>query len=90
MGLTVRQFLELWSDNISVRVLQIPIQKISKGDRSLIHRQTDFVNTLLNSGANYLDFQVVNLQMDFDLICVTCKANDEQAAKTINAHLYGK
>lgn len=87
--MTVREFLKLWADNIDVKVYQIPISKIDKSS-ALVCRQTADVATLLDSNQNYLDFDIENLQMDDDLLCVVCKASDEQSEKIVDAHLSGK
>ena len=85
--MTVREFLKLWADNIDVKVYQVPIKEIDRSS-ALVCRQIADVATLLDSNQNYLDFNIVNLQMDDDLPCVVCKADDEQSKKTIGAHLY--
>ncbi len=83
--MTVREFLSLWVDNISVKIYQVPIKEIDKCS-DLVHRQTATVDIMINSNQNFLDFNIENLQMDDDLIVVVCKANSEQAAKTIHAY----
>lgn len=83
--MTVRQFLALWVDNISVRVYQEPIIEIDKYE-DLVHRQTGSVDVLLNSNQNYLDFKIVNLQDDDGLVIVVCKANEEQERKIVESH----
>lgn len=87
--MTVREFLKLWVDNIDVRVYQFPIKKIDRSS-ALVCRQTADVATLLNSNQNYLDFNIENLQMNDDLLCVVCKANDEQSKKIIDSYLSGR
>lgn len=87
--MTVREFLKLWVDNIDVRVYQFPIKKIDRSS-ALVCRQTADVDTLLNSNQNYLDFNIENLQMNDDLLCVVCKANDEQSKKIIDSYLSGR
>lgn len=87
--MTVREFLKLWVDNIDVRIYQFPIKKIDRSS-ALVCRQTADVATLLNSNQNYLDFNIENLQMNDDLLCVVCKANDEQSKKIIDSYLSGR
>ena len=83
--MTVREFLNLWADNIGVRIYQVPIKEIDKSS-ALVCRQTADVATLLESNQNFLDFNIENLQMDYDLLCVVCNASDEQAQKIISAY----
>lgn len=87
--MTVREFLKLWADNVTIKVYQRPIWKIDKNS-SLVHRQTANIDTMINSNQNFLDFEIENLQMDQDLIIVVCKANKEQEEKTIAAYNSGK
>lgn len=83
--MTVREFLKLWVDNITIKVYQRPIWKIDHNS-NCVHRQTADINTMINSNQNYLDFEIDNLQMDQDLIIVVCKANKEQEERTIRAY----
>ena len=75
--MTVREFMAMWVDDISIKVYQRPIKEIDKCD-ALIHRQTGSIDVLINSNQNYLDFEVEYLMQDDDLIIVVCKANKEQ------------
>ena len=70
----VREFMELWIDDISIKVYQEPIKQIDKSGE-LVLRQ---------SGS--LDVLIVNLQYDDGRIIIVCKANKEQEQKTINAY----
>lgn len=81
----VREFMELWVDNVDLKVYQEPIKQIDKNVR-LVLRQIGSVNVLLDSNQNYLDFDIVNLQYDDGFIIVVCRANKEQEQKTINAY----
>ena len=72
----VREFLELWADDISIKIYQEPIKQIDKNEE-LVCRQVGSINTLINSNQNYLDFDIVNLQYDNGLIIIVCKANKE-------------
>jgi len=83
--MTVREFMSLWVDDVSMVVYQIPIKEIDK-NTSLVRRQSGNVDVLINSNQNYLDFEIVNLQDDNGRIVITCKANKEQARKTIEAY----
>lgn len=85
----VKEFLSLWADNPSIKIMQMPIKKIDKGS-SPVHRQTALVSELLESNQNYLGFEIAYFLMDNDLLIVVCEANKEQERKTINAYLYGK
>jgi hypothetical protein len=85
----VKEYLALWADNPSIKIMQMPIKKIDKSSDP-VHRQTALVSELLESNQNYLDFEIVYFLMDDDLLIVVCKANEEQERKTINAYLYGK
>lgn len=86
--MTVREFLRLWTDNVTIKVYQIPIWKIDKNPSS-VHRQTADIDTMINSNQNFLDFEIENLQMDQNLIIVVCKANEEQEKWTIAAYNNG-
>ena len=86
--MTVREFMALWVDNVSIRVYQEPIKEIDIYP-DLVCRQTGSVDILINSNQNYLDFEIVNLQYDDGLIIVVCKANEEQKQRIINSHKYG-
>ena len=81
--MTVRQFMALWVDNISMRIYQTPILEIDKYP-DLVHRQTGSIDILINSNQNYLDFEIDNLQNDDGLIVVVCKPNAEQAQRIID------
>lgn len=81
----VREFMELWADDISIKVYQEPIKQIDKRG-GLVCRQVGSINVLINSNQNYLDFDIVNLQYDDGLIIIVCKANKEQEQRTINAY----
>lgn len=83
--MTVREFLKLWADNVTIKVYQRSIQKIDKNPFP-VHRQTADVDTMINSNQNFLDFEIENLQMDQDLIIVVCKANEDQEKRTIAAY----
>lgn len=83
--MTVREFMSLWVDDVSIVVYQIPIKEIDK-NTNLVRRQSGSVDVLINSNQNYLDFEIVNLQDDNGRIVITCKANKEQARKTIEAY----
>ena len=81
----VREFMELWADDITIKVYQEPIKQIDKSG-GLVCRQVGSINVLINSNQNYLDFDIVNLQYDGGLIIIVCKANKEQEQRTINAY----
>lgn len=83
--MTVREFMEVWADNISIKVYQTPIKAIDKCN-DLVHRQTGSVDVLLDSNQNYLDFNLDYALEDDGLIIVVCTANKEQEQRTINAH----
>lgn len=83
--MTVREFMAMWVDDISIKVYQRPIKKIDKCD-DLVHRQTGSVDVLINSNQNYLDFEIEYLMQDDDLIIIVCKANKEQEQRTIDAY----
>ena len=83
--MTVREFMALWVDNVSMRVYQEPIKEIDIYP-DLVCRQTGSVDVLINSGQNYLDFEILNLQFDNGLIIVVCKANEEQIQEIINSY----
>lgn len=83
--MTVREFMAMWADDISMKVYQRPIKKIDKCD-DLVHRQTGSIDVLINSNQNYLDFEVEYLMQDDDLIIVVCKANKEQEQRTVDAY----
>lgn len=83
--MTVREFMALWVDDVSMKVYQVPIKEIDKCEE-LVHRQTGSVDVLINSNQTYLDFEIQNLQYDDGLIIVVCKANSEQKQRIINSH----
>lgn len=84
--MTVKEFMALWVDNVSMAIYQEPIAGIDKSSH-LVRRQSGSVDMLINSNQNYLDFNVVNLQDDDGVIVVVCRANQEQEQRTIKAHL---
>ncbi len=83
--MTVREFMSLWVDDVSMVVYQEPIKAIDKC-KDLIRRQSGSVDVLINSNQNYLDFEIVNLQDDGGRIVIVCKANEEQERRTIKAY----
>ena len=83
--MTVREFMSMWVDNISMKIYQRPIKKIDKCD-DLVLRQTGSTDVLINSNQNYLDFEIESLMDDDGRIVVICKANKEQEQRTINAY----
>lgn len=83
--MTVREFMSLWVDNVSIKVYQRPIEEIDKCS-DLVYRQTGSVDVLINSNQNYLDFKILNLQYDDGIIVIVCEANEEQKQKIINSH----
>jgi hypothetical protein len=85
----VKEFLALWADNPSIKIMQMPIKKIDKISDP-VHRQTALVSELLESNQNYLDFEIAYFLMDDDLLIVVCKAKEEQARKTVDAYLEGR
>lgn len=87
--MTVRKFMALWTDNVKMKVYQIPIKEIDKCKEPVL-RQAGSVNFLINSNQNYLDFEIRNLQSDNGIIVIVCEANDEQRRSTINAYKYGR
>ena len=85
----VIEFLSLWADNPSIKIMQMPIKKIDKSSGP-VHRQTAPVSELLESNQNYLGFEITYFLMDDDLLIVVCEANKEQERKTITAYLEGR
>ena len=85
--MTVREFMALWVDNVSMRVYQEPIKEIDIYP-DLVCRQTGSVDVLISSNQNYLDFEISNLQYDDGVIVIVCKANEEQKQKIISSHKY--
>lgn len=83
--MTVREFMSMWVDDISMKVYQRPIKKIDKCN-DLVPRQTGSIDVLINSNQNYLDFEIEYLMDDDGLIVVVCKANEEQEQRTIEAY----
>lgn len=83
--MTVREFMAVWADNVSMRVYQVPIKEIDRCS-DLVCRQTGTIDVLINSNQNYLDFEIQSVQEDHGLIIVVCEANKEQKQKTINAY----
>lgn len=83
--MTVREFMSMWVDDISMKIYQRPIKKIDKCD-DLVLRQTGSIDVLINSNQNYLDFEIESLMDDDGRIVVICKANKEQEQRTINAY----
>lgn len=83
--MTVKEFMSMWVDDISIKVYQKPIKKIDKCD-DLVCRQTGSIDVLLNSNQNYLDFEIEYLMEDDGLIIVVCMANEEQEQKIIDGH----
>ena len=83
--MTVREFMEVWSDNVSVKVYQTPIKEIDKCNE-LVHRQTGSVDVLLDSNQNYLYFNLDYALENDGLIVVVCTANKEQEQSIIDAH----
>lgn len=83
--MTVRKFLSLWVDDISVQVYQLlPSNELRR------YRQTGSVDVLINSNADYLDFNIVNLQMDDGMILIVCKEREEHVdwnTKTIDGDI---
>lgn len=87
--MTVREFMSLWVDNVSIKVYQEPIEEIDKCS-DLVCRQTGSVDVLINSNQNYLDFKILNLQYDDGIIVIVCEANEEQRQRIINSHKHRK
>lgn len=87
--MTVREFMSLWVDDVSMVVYQESIKEIDRC-KDLVHRQSGSVDMLINSNQNYLDFEIVNFQDDDGGIVIVCKANKEQEQKTIRAHREGR
>lgn len=83
--MTVREFMAVWVDNVSMRVYQVPIKEIDSCS-DLVCRQTGTIDVLINSNQNYLDFEIQSVREDHGLIIVVCEANEEQEQKTINAY----
>ena len=83
--MTVKEFMSMWVDDISIKVYQRPIEKIDNCN-ALVHRQTGSIDVLINSNQNYLDFEIEHLMDDDGLIIVVCKANEEQEQRTIEAY----
>lgn len=83
--MTVREFMSLWIDDVSIVVYQEPIKEIDKC-KDLVRRQSGSVYVLLDSNQNYLDFEIVNFQYDDGRIVIVCKANEEQKRRTIEAY----
>lgn len=84
--MTVREFMALWVDNVSIKVYQIPIKEVDKCT-DLVCRQTGSVDVLINSGQNYLDFEILNLQYDNGLIIIVCEASENQKQGIISSHI---
>ena len=49
--MTVREFMSMWVDDISIKVYQRSIKKIDKCN-DLVHRQTGSIDVLINSNQN--------------------------------------
>ena len=71
--MSIREFLSLWVDNISIKVYSA-----SNIEHDLTHCQTGTVEVLINSDKDFLDYYVESLQLDGDLIIVVGK---ERVAK---------
>ena len=63
----VKDFLNLWFDDISFKVYEKLIPS-----NTLVHRQTNSISNLLNSNEKFLEYEVIGLQMNNDLIVMTC------------------
>ena len=83
--MTVREFMKVWPDDISIKVYQTPIKEIDKCNE-LVLRQTGSTDVLLNSNQNYLDFNLDYALEDDGLIIVVCTANKEQEQRIIDTH----
>lgn len=83
--MTVKEFMAMWVDDVSMKIYQRPIKKIDRCN-DLVLRQTGTVDMLISSNQNYLDFEIEYLMEDEGRIIVVCKANEEQERKTIEAY----
>ena len=72
--MNIRHFLSMWVDNISIKVYQM----LTTDKGSLLrYRQSGPIDILLNGDADYLDFDIFNLQMDDGMILIVCKEREE-------------
>lgn len=83
--MTVKEFMTLWADDVSMVIYQEPIMEIDKCSH-LVRRQSGSVDMLINSNQNYLDFDIVNLQDDDGRIVIVCRANKEQEQRIIETN----
>ena len=84
-----RELLEVIPRGKVVKVRQEPITRIDSGKEPVL-RQYGEVSVLLGSGQNYLDFEVTRLGQEAGILCVLCKADAEQEARTVAARYEGR
>lgn len=67
-----------------VNIYQVPIERFGKSGAEVC-RQVGEITTLLSSGQNYLEFDVVRIEHRAGLMTIVCKADAAQEAATVAA-----